>query len=188
MQRLCLMMALLVCLMVLPVRAVGCAGEVSGSEYSFTGVIDDSGALSGSVVPVSVGRFAGYDLLGALGGVASKLDYGVHYVGWGDGNSTYSLAYSSDLSWVGTEFVGTSVEVVTIQAGAVGESPSWSVSTDDDFSFSPGSALVYSDLGQYPQLVERGGKDYAQTACIILCSFGLFYLFRSMFTSRGNRW
>lgn len=44
---------------------------------------------------------------------------------------------------------------------------SYSVEEIDSFSLSPGDRIVYSDLGQFPQLIERGSKYEIFTALLI---------------------
>lgn len=56
----------------------------------------------------------------------------------------------------------------------------YSVSTQDGFSISPGESLIYSNLGDYPDLILR--SDYYELSAVLLLLVGLCcYLLRSVF-------
>lgn len=110
-------------------------------------------------------------------GLASKLDYGTHYVYFREGQYQYKFVYSPDLQLSGTSFYAPSVTVITYTtSSSYNSQATWSVSTESNFSLAAGNYLVWSDLGSYPQLYARGGVDYAKTACIILASFGVMWI------------
>lgn len=113
-----------------------------------------------------------------FGPVAAKLPYGVHYVYWRDSQYVYKLAYSDDLKLQNGRFSADKVTVVSYTTSSTYQSQATFVtSTESSFSLDPDNYLVWSDLGDYPTLYERGGVDYAQLSCVILASFGLFALF-----------
>ena len=121
-------------------------------------------------------------------GVVSKLDYGQHYVYWREGQYLYCLAYSTSLSLAGSRFTADSVQVVQYRSYSGYQSQAtFSTYTDSNFSLDAGNYLVWSDLGDYPELYERGAQDYAQLACVILASFGLYYLFSQLWQCLGRR-
>lgn len=48
----------------------------------------------------------------------------------------------------------------------------------------------FSDVGPFPDIRTQqggGGVDYAQVACVILCSFGLYHLFAGLWSSIRGR-
>lgn len=119
-------------------------------------------------------------------GLARKVPFGSHYVFWGSDNAFY-FAVSPELSYNGSRFVGSNVTVFQLVYASGSAVPSWTSYVSEDFAVSPGDMPAWSDLGAYPTLIDREGKDYAQTACIILCSFGLFYLFSRLRSYFGGR-
>ena len=123
-----------------------------------------------------------------FGPIASKLGYGVHYVYYREGQYKYCLAYSPSLSLNGTNFTGENVTVVTYSTSTSTYSQAtFTVTEEANFTLSAGSFLVWSDLGNYPTLYDRGTEDYAKTACVILASFGLYYLFKCLWASIRQR-
>lgn len=108
-------------------------------------------------------------------GVVYNLPYGQHYVYFRDGQYNYRIAYSRDMELTGHNFYGSDVTVVTYNTYYTsGGQPTFTTSHQSAFSLSAGDYLVYSDLGDYPALTDRGVKDYAQTACIGLAVIFLF--------------
>ncbi len=124
-----------------------------------------------------------------FGPVAAKLPYGTHYVYWREGQYTYKFAYSASLALSGSRFTGSDVAVLTYQTyNSYNSQATFVRSSEASFSLDAGNYLVWSDLGDYPTLYERGGEDYAKTACIILASFGLYYLFHHMWADIRQRY
>lgn len=160
-----------------------------------------SGALAAEVpedeeilLPLSMdaaidsGYGVGTSYTAIFSGIAQKLPYGSHYVYWRSGQYDYHLAYGSDLALSGTTFTADSVTVVSYRiSNGYNTQASFLVTEESGFTLQAGSYLVYSDLGSYPQLYSREVADYAKTACVILCSFGLFYLFRALWACVGQR-
>lgn len=113
--------------------------------------------------------------------VAQKLPYGTHYVYWREGQYEYRLAYSDSMTWNGSRFHADSATVISYTTtSGYDATQRWDEWTENDLNVYPSDLLVYSDLGNYPTLYERGEVDYAKTACIILCSFALWHLFSNL--------
>lgn len=110
-------------------------------------------------------------------GVAYKVPFGQHYVYWRDGQYSYKFAYG-DISLEGTDFVGTGdITVCSYDSTSTGYNSlyTWSTGTDSDFSLSASDALVYSDLGSYPDVFNRRGL-FNETA--IMYGFACFLLWK----------
>ena len=110
-------------------------------------------------------------------GVVEKLPFGTHYVYWRESQYVYALAHSETMAFDGASFSGEDVTVVRYDSSGGYQSPP-TIYFDEEGSFElyPAEYLVYSDLGDYPDLIERGGVTYEALACIILCSFAVWYL------------
>lgn len=124
-----------------------------------------------------------------FGPVASKLPYGTHYVYWRESQYEYRFAYGKSLEFDGSHFLGDSVEVVTYRTNTgYGSQATFVYSTESNFTLSPGSYLVWSDLGHYPTLYERGVQDYVHAACIGLAVLFLYRLFCGLWNSIRGRY
>jgi hypothetical protein len=143
-----------------------------------------------SAANISPSYGVGTSNISIFGPIASKLPYGVHYVYWREGQYEYCLAYSADLVLTGSRFRAASATVVTYttSTGSYQSQATFTTASDTNFSLDAGNYLVWSDLGDYPTLYERGGEDYAKTACIILASFGLYYLFHHLWADIRQRY
>lgn len=109
-------------------------------------------------------------------GLARKLPYGVNYVYWREGRSTYVFAYGRDLELVGTTFRATSVDIVTYDTNpGYDRQPSYVHGSESNFSLSARDFLVWSNLGHYPTL-EDGRDTVAQTTLFAIVGSGIFYL------------
>lgn len=110
-------------------------------------------------------------------GVVEKLPFGTHYVYWRESQYVYALAYSDNLEFDGVSFLADDASVVRYDTGGGYQSPATFIcDSEDGFSLNAEDYLVYSDLGSYPDLIERGGVTYEALACVILCSFAVWYL------------
>ena len=142
-----------------------------------------------SAANISPSYGVGTSNISIFGPIASKLDYGVHYVYWRESQYEYCFAYSDSLMLNGTRFSASSATVVSYNTSSSYQTQaSFTVSTDTNFSLDAGDYLVWSDLGNYPVLYERGVEDYGKTACIILASFGLYFLFGRLWHSIRQRY
>ena len=119
----------------------------------------------------------GSSFLDLFAGAISKLPYGTHYVYYRESRYEYCLAYSADLALDGRVFTAPSATVITydIRSSSYGQ-PTWTSSFEQNYFLDAGNYVVYSDLGMYPILYDRGVVDYEKVTAVILCSFGLFYL------------
>lgn len=108
-------------------------------------------------------------------GVARKLPFGVNYVYWRDGQYKYCFAYGADLALSGSIFRADNVDVITYNTNySYNGQPTFTVSSESDFSLSAGDFLVWSNLGHYPTL-EDGRDIIAETTLFVLVGFGIFY-------------
>lgn len=123
-----------------------------------------------------------------FGPMVSKFPYGTHYVYWRSGQYEYKLAYGRSLSYDGSRFLGDSVEIVTYRTNTgYGSQASLIHSTESNFALNPGNYVIWSDLGHYPTLYERGTLDYVHTAVLLLALFLVYSLFRNLWSSiRGK--
>lgn len=172
------------------------ANAVDHTVWNGEGVTEDVYSVDGDsdIMPLSASSiFGGYGVGTAnssiFGGLISKLPYGVHYVYWREGQYSYRLAYGRELSLSGSRFSGSSVRLVTYNThSGSGSQATWSSVEDSNFSLSAGPYLVWSDLGDYPQLeTGKGVRDYAHAAAFglaVLLLFGLFRGFRSSIWGR----
>ena len=156
--------------------------SVQALENKVTGLEQDVDTLSMEVAALSA-AVSDYNLgttnLTIFEGVVEKVPFGHHYVYWRDSEYRYCIAVGP-LTVSGTTFSSTEpVTVYTYERHYTsGDSYySWSVSTENVFSLSCGSRLVYSDIGHYPSIAgEEVNKYDAVTA---YCAVGvlLFALF-----------
>ena len=109
-------------------------------------------------------------------GLARKLSYGVNYVYWREGKSTYVFAYGRDLELVGTTFRANSVDIVTYNSNpGYDRQASFVHSSQSNFSLPANDYLVWSNLGHYPTL-EDGRDTIAQTMLFVVVGYGVYYL------------
>lgn len=156
--------------------------SVQALESKVTGLEQDVESLSTEVAALSA-AVSNYNLgtsnLTIFAGLLEKVPFGQHYVYWRDSEYRYCFAVGP-LSVSGSTFSSSdSVTVYTYERHySSGDSYySWSVSTDNAFSLSCGSRLVYSDIGGYPAITGRGVNKYE--AVLAYCAVGavLFALF-----------
>lgn len=156
--------------------------SVQALESKVTGLEQDVESLSLEVAALSA-AVSDYNLgttnLTIFEGVVEKVPFGHHYVYWRDSEYRYCLAVGP-LTVTGTTF--TSAEPVTVYTYeryySSGDSYyTWGARTDNSFSLSCGSRLVYSDIGDYPAISGREVNKY--DAVMAYCAVGvvLFALF-----------
>lgn len=176
--------------------------SVSANAADYTvwngeGVVEDVYSIDSDsgIMPLSAGSISGGYGVGTantaiFGGLISKLPYGVHYVYWREGQYTYRLAYGRELSLSGSRFSGSSVRLVTYNTYSGSSSQAiWSSVEDSNFSLSAGKYLVWSDLGDYPQLeTGKGVRDYAHAAAFGVAVLLLFALLRGFRSSIWGRY
>ena len=103
------------------------------------------------------------------------------YVYFRSGQYTYTLI-TGDLDYSGGVFTGSEVDRYTISTstGSYNQTYTFSHSTDSNFRLNAQSYLVYSNLGYYPTLIERGAV-YEYATIVLLCIGGLCVLIRPIF-------
>lgn len=165
---------------------------ISSASASQWEVYDGESAVLDGIEPyasITTDYGIGTSNIQIFGPVASKLPYGTNYVYWRAGQYQYCFAYADDMELSGTTFTASEAVVVTYSTvSGYNSQATFTTATDSNFSLNAGNYLVWSDLGDYPTLYERGEVDYAKTACIILCSFGLYYLFHHMWADIRQRY
>lgn len=110
-------------------------------------------------------------------GVAEKLPFGTHYVYWREDQYTYALGYSESLELDGTVFTGEDVTIVRYESqSSYQTAATFTESVTSSFELDALDFLVYSDLGSYPDLIERGEVVYEALACFMLGSFAVWCL------------
>ena len=159
---------------------VGEVQEVDVTEFTSGDLLDAIMQVS-EIAPLAdassdYGLGTSYNELFA--GVVGKLPIGTHYVYYRASDDVYELAYSDGMELSGDVFTAPSATVVTYNvSGGYGRPATFTVGTESGFTCDTGGYLVYSDLGSFPDLINREEVDYAALCCIILCSFALFVLF-----------
>lgn len=156
--------------------------SVQALENKVTGLEQDVDTLSREVAALSAVS-SDYNLgttnLTIFEGVVEKVPFGHHYVYWRDSEYRYCLAVGP-LTVSGTTF--SSAEPVTVytyeRIYSGGNSHyEWSVSTDNVFSLSCGSRLVYSDIGHYPTIAGKEVSRYDAVTAYCAVGVVLFALF-----------
>lgn len=156
--------------------------SVYALENKVTGLEQDVESLSMEVAALSA-VVSDYNLgttnLAIFEGVVDKVPFGHHYVYWRDSEYRYCLAVGP-LTVSGTTF--SSVEPVTVYTYerhySSGDSYyTWSASTDNAFSLSCGSRLVYSDIGDYPAISGKEMNKYDAVTAYCAVGVVLFALF-----------
>lgn len=151
-------------------------------ETKVTGLEQDVNTLSMEVAALSA-AVSDYNLgttnLTIFEGVVEKVPFGQHYVYWRDSEYRYCFAVGP-LTVSGTTF--SSAEPVTVYTYerhySSGDSYyTWSVRTDDAFSLSCGSRLVYSDIGHYPTIAGKEVSKYDAVTSYCAVGVVLFALF-----------
>lgn len=107
--------------------------------------------------------------------VASKLPIGTDYVFFRSGQYEYLLV-AGNLTWSGSMFTGSDVtQYILTFDGNYNSTYEFGTVALDTFSLAPGSTLVYSNLGDFPDLYER--NDYNETAAVfalaLMCASNL---------------
>lgn len=156
--------------------------SVQALETKVTGLEQDVDTLSMEVAALSA-AVSDYNLgttnLTIFEGVVEKVPFGHHYVYWRDSEYRYCLAVGP-LTVSGTTF--SSAEPVTVYTYerhySSGDSYyTWSVSTENVFSLSCGSRLVYSDIGDYPAIAGKEVSRYDAVTAYCAVGVVLFSLF-----------
>lgn len=113
--------------------------------------------------------------------IATNLGIGDDYVFFRSGQYEYQM-YSGKLKYSNGSFTGSNLTIYTIDTntGSYGNNSYNYTITTGSLTLSPGNALIYSNLGQYPDLIERSVSF--EFATLLLLFIGLCcYLLRSIF-------
>lgn len=114
--------------------------------------------------------------------IVSGIGFNENYVAFRSGQYSYTMVVG-DLEYNNgvISLTGSGKEYV-FSTGSTGYNSQYryNVNTINNFSVSVGDYIIYSDVGEFPQLVERGAKYEIFTAlllCIVLCAvvFGRFF-------------
>lgn len=131
----------------------------------------------GAVGEVSNEYGVGTNYNAYFAGLVSGFDSGYHYVFYRSGQYEYTCVYSEDLALAGGTFTAESAKVAVLDnSGSYSSPPTWNVYEETDIRISAADSLVYSDLGDYPDLIERREVQYAELTVVILCSFAVWTL------------
>lgn len=108
--------------------------------------------------------------------IVSGIGFNDNYVAFRSGQYTYTLIVG-DISYENNDFVSNDTVMCYEFNTNSGYSSAYTydVTSLDNFSLNTTNQLIYSDLGNYPQLIERGAKFEILTTFIIcvalLCAF-----------------
>lgn len=149
--------------------------KVTGLEQDVETLTMEVAALSAAVSDYNLGTTN----LAIFEGLVEKVPFGHHYVYWRDSEYRYCFVVGP-LSVSGSTF--TSSEPVTVYSyeriySSGNSYYTWSVSTDDAFSLSCGSRLVYSDIGNYPTIAGKEVSKYDAVTAYCAVGVVLFALF-----------
>lgn len=156
--------------------------DSSLSTLSDVSLYSDFTAFNGAISSTYLDLFRGF---------MPKLTYKQHYVLYRESQYVYSFVFGDDLSFSGSRFAGSDLTRVYFNASNSG---AFGHSFESTFSLSPGSAVVYTDLGTYyPSLSNDAGSNLIQIKWILFVSvlaiwmIGLFKGIRRR-GDRDKRW
>lgn len=118
--------------------------------------------------------------------IVGKIPLTEDYVFFRSGQYEYMLI-SGDLEYTGGSFTGQAVTVYRIVTDTAYNSRySYFQTEETNFSLAPGSGLVYSNLGHYPDLIDRGSfYSFASVLLLLVCV--CMSLIRSIFNFTMRR-
>lgn len=111
------------------------------------------------------------------------LPYGVHYVVYSPGSSEIDLVYSRELVFDNGRFSGEGCTSLQLSFDPVSKDFNdygLTILRDGSFSLQPGSVLVFSDLGDYPKIIDRREGDYQHVETIIAAAAMLLLCYRAL--------
>lgn len=113
--------------------------------------------------------------------IATKIPLNADYVFFRSGQYDYTMVVG-DFDDTGNAITsGSEVTIYTISTNSGYNSIyDYSVSIQTGYTITPGSALIYSNLGNYPDLIERN-DNYALATLLLLLVGICCYLCRSIF-------
>lgn len=103
--------------------------------------------------------------------IISGIGFNENYVAFRSGQYEYTMVtgdieYNADSNSFSLSGDGTQYQFVS--SSNYGNDYSYEVSTITDFTLNPSNEIVYSDVGVFPQLVERGAKYEMLTTLLII--------------------
>lgn len=102
--------------------------------------------------------------------IVSGIGFNDNYVAFRSGEYEYTMIVG-DLDFNGSTFslVSPGVQYKFTSGSGYNSYYNYSVSDITNFSLNVGSSIIYSDLGRYPQLIERGAK-YETFTAVLMCT------------------
>lgn len=129
------------------------------STLSGASLYSDFTAFNGAISSTYLDLFRGF---------LPKLSYKEHYVLYRESQYIYSFVFGENLSFSGSSFSGSNLTRVYFNAYNTG---TFGHSIESSFSLSPGSGVVYTDLGTYyPALSTDTGSQLIQIKWVLLVS------------------
>lgn len=161
------------------------------NTVSGNSLVDDVEVDGSSVVPYADyssywGLFSS-DYYNYFSGFLSKLSPNDHYVASmfqnNNNNNNYLFAWGEDLTWNGSYFVGTDVNVVTYT------NSNYTHTKQSSFSFRPNNSLCYSDLTTIYPALSTPGDTYLRIVLYCFAFVFVFYVLTKfvVFRSRTRR-
>lgn len=119
--------------------------------------------------------------------IAGKLPIGDHYVFYRSGQYEYTMI-AGDLTYDGSTFTADEAKSYILgTTSTYNAAYQYSTGTVTAWSLTPGTALIYSSLGDYPDLIDPTAKyDFAIMLLIMICI--CLYLVNGIFKPVRRRW
>lgn len=112
--------------------------------------------------------------------IASKIDFAEDYVFYRSGQYEYTMV-TGEIAYENGMFSAHEAETYVLTTNnSYNSTYQYSVGSIDSWSLSPGAGLVYSSLGDYPDLIERSDK-IAHITLFVLCVALCMSLLRPVF-------
>lgn len=116
--------------------------------------------------------------------IISGADFRSNYVAFRSGQYSYTMVVGELQNNNGViSLVGQGTEYVFSNTGNYNSQYTYDVNTINDFSLNTGNYIIYSDVGNFPELVERGAKFEILTT-ILFCTVIVGYVIRCIFYHR----
>lgn len=140
-------------------------------------------AQASSYTPYTAGNIGSTQLI-IFRDIVSQLPINDNYVAVRTGQYEYKL-FAGAIKVEGSDFTADTNETIKVytidtNSSSYNSTYVYTVNTEQDFNLSASNYLVYSNIGDFPSLEERG-VIYAFTSVIILCVIGLCMLIRPLF-------
>lgn len=119
---------------------------------------------------------------GIFEGLAYKVPFGQHYVYWRDSQYAYNFAFG-DISFENGVFYGNdTITICSYETTSSGYNTRyiWDSWSDPNFTLSVGDSLVYSDLGNFPDLINRREVQYIAIVSYSVIAIIIWSLFSNL--------